>query len=276
MARTFFISKLWHEILTRLGLIETNQGNLPPAIDYNTIADIRAEATHIDEDRIFCLENQITYQFDVASTDADDGFAVLKPNNIASGNPGRWHIEYQLALKNHTHAEKANVIANPNGARFLIASTQGHPVESNYGNNSFAAYDHNHNDDYASSAVLAALSLEIAALSEEVGNKIPRPLIQQGDVGKPAVFDVEGNLIPGGGVVFYQYSTGALVADTLKSCPHNKNLLGYIINARSRDNHNNAQVMVLEPTPLNANNSVDIKVPIDIPEPGLTIQIMGI
>lgn len=273
MARSFFNSKLWQGILSRIGVLETQSGTLPPPVDYNTIADIRAETTHVDEDRIFCLENQVTYQFDSASTVADDGFAVIKPTDIGSGDPGRWLMEYQLALKTHTHAEKANIVSAPTQTRFLVSDENGNPVESASAASSFAAASHTH-AGYATTQSVEDLEAEIDAI--DVDGKMDKYAVTEGDIGKPAVFDANGNTIPGSAIQFHEYSTGALTAKTTKSCVHNKNFgVGYFINARSSDNQTNAIVSILKPTAADPQNSIDIQVPVDIPAPGLIIQIIG-
>jgi len=276
MARSFWTSKLWQGILTRLGLVETQQGTLPAAVDYNTIAEIRAETTHVDEDRIQCLENQITYQFETTSTASDDGFAVLKPTDINSGDPGRWLMEFQLALKNHAHTTYANKVAAPAQTKFITSDASGHPVESAYGASSFATSAHNHDSAYATAAVLADIQAEVDALEAIVDDKADKYPVVVGDIGKPAVFDANGNVIPGSTIVFYEYASGALVAGVTKSCVHDKDLaVGYIINVRASDNQNNAMVQILTYTPANPSNSVDIRSAIAIAAPGLIIQILG-
>lgn len=275
MARSFFLSKLWQNILLRIGVLETYQGTIPPPEDYNTVADVRAETSHTDGDRIFCLENQIIYIFDDASMAADNGSLVLKPDDIGSGSPGRWVMEQQLALKNHSHFDKADKITDPLQTKFLVADSEGNPVESVYHHNSFAAIDHTHTG-YASVQDLTDLQVDVGALTEALTDKADKYNVQEGDIGKPAVFDSDGNVIPGNTIQFYEFTSGALQAGVTKSVAHNKDLaVGYIINVRSSDNETNAQVAVLKPTPGNAHNSVDIQSSIAVSAPGLIIQILG-
>ena len=283
MARGFFTSKLWQGILTRLGLVETQQGTLPAAVDYNTIAEIRAETTHVDEDRIQCLENQITYQFEATSTAADDGFAVLKPTNIAVGDPGRWLMEFQLALKNHTHAEKANVVATPTQTRFLVSNATGHPVESTSTASSFAAASHTH-AGYATTAEVDAVEEDIVTITEALTDKMDKYPVQAGDIGKVGVFDANGNCVPGSGAVrFDVFYTGALTKNVRKSCAHNLALTTDhpLIGVRNVADTNNMPTQELKPTPATVGdpllpyNSIDIIVLVDIPAPGLLIQICG-
>lgn len=276
MARTFFLSKLFQGILVRLGVLETQVGTIPTPEDYNTVADIRAETVHVNADRIFCLENQIIYAFNDASLAVDNGATILKPTNINVGDPGRWLFDQQLALKNHTHADKANVIAAPVQTKFLISNAGGHPVESAYSAASFATAGHNHDSAYATAQDLADIQAEVDALEAVTNDKADKYNVLAGDIGKPAVFDANGNVIPGSTIVFHEYESGALVAGTTKSCPHNKDLaIGYIINVRSADNQNNAMVQILTYTPAAPNDSVDIRSAIDIAAPGLIIQILG-
>ncbi len=274
MARSFYNSKLFQWILQRIGVLETQAGTIPPAEDYNTIADVRAETIHIAEDRIFCLENQLIYIFDETSVAQDDGSLVLKPNDINAEDPGRWIFEQQLALKDHTHDDKADKIITPNQTKFLQADLSGNPVEGNYDANSFAAAGHTH--EYATAQDLADLEAEIDAMDAAMDDKADKYAVQAGDVGKPAVFDANGNCIPGSTIKFYSFPTGALSAGVTKTIAHNQDMTtGYIINARSQDNTNNANVTILMPNAADPDNSVDIQTSIDVVAPGLIIQILG-
>ena len=255
--------------------METEQGTVPPPEDYNTVADIRAETVHVNLDRIFCLENFIIYKFNSASFEVDNGTTVLKPTNITVGNPGRWLQEMQLAPKTHSHSEYANKVADPVQTKFLKSDASGHPVEGEQDPSSFATQDHTH-EGYATAGDLAALESLISDNAEAINNKADKYTVMSGDVGKPAVFDENGNVVPGSTSVFHEYATGALAAGVTKSCPHNKDVAKYIIIARSIDNETNAGgLSVLKRTPGSENNSVDIRSDIDIPDPGLIIQIQG-
>lgn len=274
MARSFFNSKLWQAILQRLGVLETSVGSIPPAEDYNSIADVRAETVHLDGDRIFCLENQIVYIFDDTSTAPDDGSLVLKPTDIDSGDPGRWVFEQQLALRDHTHDDKADKITAPNTTRFLQANSGGNPVEGNYSANSFAAASHTH--EYASAGDITNLEAAIDALDLEVADKMDKYAVLETDVGKPAVFDANGNVIPGETIKFYSFRSGALTAGVTKQVSHNQDMtVGYIPNVRNQDDTNNANVTILMPNAADPSNVIDIQSAVDIPEPGLLIQILG-
>lgn len=72
----------------------------------------------------------------------------------------------------------------------------------------------------------------------------------------------------------YQFTTGALVADTLKTVAHNQNMLSYTIKARNADDTMDVICQVLEPNSTDPTNAIDIKVTADIPE-GLIIIIQG-
>jgi hypothetical protein len=276
MARSFYFSKPWQGILTRLGILESEQGTVPPPEDYNTVADIRAETSHTAGDRIFCLENLIIYKFDAASMSVDNGTTILKPGNITVGNPGRWLQEMQLAAKTHTHTEYGAKIVAPVQTKFLKSDASGNPIESAQDTSSFSVSDHTH-EGYALEADLTEVAGDLATLAGSVSNKADKYAVQSGDVGKPAVFDADGNTVPGSTIIFYEYPSGALEAGVVKTCPHDKDLvIGYIIMARTADNETNAGgVPVLKPTPGSPNNSVDIQSDIDIPAPGLIIQILG-
>ncbi len=275
MARSFFNSKLWQGILDRLGLLETQVGTIPPAEDYNTVADVRAETTHNDGDRIFCLENQVIYIFDQASTEPDNGSTILKPDDISAGNPGRWVFESQLALKGHTHTDKADKITSPLQTRFLMSDGDGNPVESVYSPNSFAGSSHTHTG-YATEAALQNLQSEVDGLENDIGDKMDKYPVQAGDVGKPAVFNSEGNTIPGNLPNYYEFTTGELTAGVTKTISHNRDWsTGYIINARTPDGNNNMIVQVLKRNDADPANAIDIKSIVGVPEPGLTIQIVG-
>jgi hypothetical protein len=275
MARSFYFSKLWQGILQRIGVLETQQGTIPPAEDYNTVADVRAETEHSGGDRIFCLENQIIYIFDDTSLASDNGSTVLKPNDINSEDPGRWIMEQQLALKGHTHSDKADKIVSPLQTRLLMANSDGNPIESIYPPSSFAQASHTHSG-YATTDDLSDLQAEVDANTAAIEDKMDKYAVQAGDIGRPAVFNAQGNVIPGTVTRFYQFITGALSAGVTKSVSHNQDLAtGYIINVRTADNQNNAMVQMLMPTPMDENNSVDIRSAVDIPAPGLIIQILG-
>lgn len=279
MARSFYNSKLIQWILQRIGVLETYQGSVPPAEDYNTVADIRAETTYADSDRIFCLENQIIYTFDDASTATDDGVLVLKPNDIDPGDPGRWLFEQQLALKDHTHDDKADKIVGPLQSRFLLSDSGGNPTESTYHAGSFALASHTH-EGYATAEDLEALETDVEANTTALDGKMDKYGVTAPDIGKPAVFDATGNVIPGswqGTLTYHQFNTGALEQGITKTVIHGQNLSsGYILNARLADDSNNAMVQVLMPNAVDPANSIDIKSTIDVADPGLIIQIIGL
>lgn len=75
--------------------------------------------------------------------------------------------------------------------------------------------------------------------------------------------------------ITYQFTTGPLVADTLKTVAHDQNMNSYTIKARSADNSTDVITQVLKPNDSNPHNAIDIKVTADIPE-GLIIIIQGI
>jgi hypothetical protein len=180
MARSFFGSKLWLGILSRIGILETYQGTIPPAEDYNTVADIRALTSHTAGDRTFCLENQIIYIFNAVSTATDNGSTILKPGDITVGNPGRWVVEQQMALKNHTHTEYGAKVAAPLQTRFLVSDAAGNPVEGLNDSSSFAAADHTH-EGYALEADLTDVADDLATLSGTVANKADKYAVQVGE-----------------------------------------------------------------------------------------------
>ena len=78
--------------------------------------------------------------------------------------------------------------------------------------------------------------------------------------------------VPSPTVTFYQFITGALVGEVIKSVAHNKNWASYTIVVKDPDGQV-VGVENVEPTPGNEANSVDILVSVDIAEPGLTIEI---
>lgn len=195
MANSFLNAKIIQNLLQRLGVLETQQGTIPPAEDYNTIADIRALTTYSNEDRIFCLENQIIYIFNAASTATDNGTTILKPTNIDTGDPGRWVFDKQLALKDHTHTAYAEKMQDPAQTKFLMSDENGNPIESTYDPNHFAEADHTHSG-YTTDEEFNTLSSTVGALATGLEDKADKYPVEVGDVGKPAVFDAEGNVIP--------------------------------------------------------------------------------
>jgi hypothetical protein len=275
MARSFYFSKPWQNILTRLGILESEQGTVPPPEDYNTVADIRAETSHTAGDRIFCLENLIIYKFDAASMSVDNGTTILKPDNITVGNPGRWLQEMQLAPKTHSHAEYAAKVTAPVQTRFLKSDASGNPIEGAEDPSSFAAAGHTH-EGYALDSDLTTVAGDLAMLAGTVATKADKYAVTEGDIGKPAVFNAEGNMVPGATIKFYQFYTGPLVAGVVKPIRHDQNMLiGYIPNAREADNSNNTNVALLKPNEIEPENIIDVKSSENVSDPGLIIQILG-
>jgi uncharacterized protein (TIGR02145 family) len=72
--------------------IDTKLGELSglPSTWETNIAAIRALTTHDAGMDVGNYATGIIYEFDTTSTAADDGVDVLKPDNIAIGDPGRW------------------------------------------------------------------------------------------------------------------------------------------------------------------------------------------
>lgn len=58
--------------------------------DADTITEIRAFTDYSNGLEMFCAANNITYVFNSTSTTADDGYLVLKPDDINIADPGRW------------------------------------------------------------------------------------------------------------------------------------------------------------------------------------------
>lgn len=83
-------------------------------------------------------------------------------------------------------------------------------------------------------------------------------------------------LLGGSGILYYEFTTGALTAGVTKTVSHNRNLSTYFVNARSINNENNAMLQILKPNAIDPSNAIDIKSYVAVPAPGLTIQIMGI
>lgn len=75
---------------------------------------------------------------------------------------------------------------------------------------------------------------------------------------------------------FYEFTTGALVKNVTKTVIHGYALSNYSITARSIDGTNNAATSILMKNVANPTNAIDIKVGLNIPAPGLKIQIIGI
>ena len=191
-------SLLFSDHEARIGNLETTVGAIPPAEDYNTVADIRAIEGYSDEDRAFCLENQIIYVFDESSTASDNGSTVLCPDDITPPDPGRWLFDQQLALKVHAHSEYAEKILNPLQTRFLVSDDEGNPQESDYSANSFAPTDHDHDEDYASAAQLQVLSDAVDAVNEAFDDKMDKIEPTEGQVNDIAIVNSDGNVTPSG------------------------------------------------------------------------------
>ena len=83
-------------------------------------------------------------------------------------------------------------------------------------------------------------------------------------------------LLGGSGIMFYEFTTGALVKGVTKTVSHNQGLTNYFINARDISDNNNAMLQILKPNAADPSNAIDIKSYLAVPSPGLTIQIMGI
>ncbi|MGH9461068.1 MAG: hypothetical protein ACRD5D_00540 [Candidatus Polarisedimenticolia bacterium] len=54
------------------------------------IASLRAFTKHRAKQTAFLWSTKTEYYFDPASTDADDGDEIIKPDDISGGSPGRW------------------------------------------------------------------------------------------------------------------------------------------------------------------------------------------
>ena len=81
------------------------------------VAGVRQAAQAVD----------VVYQWDGASTAADDGITVIKPNSIAPANPGRW-VQRAIADQN-TAATGIRVIAVAwGGAEAIFRSSDGWAV----------------------------------------------------------------------------------------------------------------------------------------------------
>lgn len=67
---------------------------------FNTIVEARANTVHFDRKWVLLRDLDTPgdgmggeYTFYAASLDADDGLSVFKPDDIAVGDPGRYHKE---------------------------------------------------------------------------------------------------------------------------------------------------------------------------------------
>jgi hypothetical protein len=78
-----------------------------------------------------------------------------------------------------------------------------------------------------------------------------------------------------GTIVYYEFTTGALVAGETATVAHNQNLTSYIIQVRNSTNTNNAVVQTLMPNEADPKNAIDIKSLKAYDAPGLLIQIIG-
>jgi hypothetical protein len=205
----------------------------------------------------------------------DNGSTILKPTDINVGDPGRWLMEQQMALKNHSHTEYAVKVTTPVQTRFLKSDASGSPVEGAEDASSFAASDHTH-AGYALDSDLTTVAGDLATLAGTVATKADKYAVTTGDIGKPAVFNAEGNVVPGATIKFFQFYTGPLVAGVVKPIRHDQNMLiGYIPNAREADNSNNTIVAILKPNDVEPENIIDVKSSENVPDPGLIIQILG-
>lgn len=76
---------------------------------------------------------------------------------------------------------------------------------------------------------------------------------------------------------YYQFYTAELVANTLKTVYHYQNwTVGYTMQARTPDDSNNAVAEILRRSTTDPANAIEIQVTVDIPAPGLLIQIRGL
>jgi hypothetical protein len=79
-----------------------------------------------------------------------------------------------------------------------------------------------------------------------------------------------------GNAVYYEFDSGALTANIIKTVVHGQALTNYIIMVRNAANTNNAIVGVLMKNISDPTNAIDIKSSMSIGEPGLKIQIIGV
>ena len=76
-------------------------------------------------------------------------------------------------------------------------------------------------------------------------------------------------------VVFYEFETGALSANTDTTVYHNQDLSEYTIAVRSPADDNNMIVAKLQKYASDPTNAIVIKSAIAVGSPGLTVQIVG-
>lgn len=136
-------------------------------------------------------------------------------------------------------------------------------------------YDNRYSDDFAAEEVF--YQSEINKIRRILFmSKVPirRPVDMFTDSVTNQLIRV-GSFTSSGTATTYQFVTGPLVADTLKTVVHDQNMNSYTIKARSADNSTDVIAQVLKPNDSNPTNAIDIKVTADIPE-GLIIIIQGI
>lgn len=192
---SFINAKLWQNILSRIGSLETLIGQQPTPVDYNNASDLRAETIYNDEDRAFVLDVASVFIFDAESTATDDGILILIPDDITAPAPGRWLRENELALKSHTHDIYFSKIVTPVTNRFLVINSEGDIVETGFSQNSFAAANHTHST-YATKDQLATLAGAVDDLASQVNNVAQKPTLSEEQINKLAILDTDGNAQP--------------------------------------------------------------------------------
>lgn len=164
---------LYQDHESRIGTLETQVGQTPDPDDYTDKDDVRAITGYSDGDRVLCLENQYIYIFDDEEEDSDNGDDVLCPDDITPPDPGRWVRDTRLALYEHNHDTRYQLLIDtPTQNRFTQVNASGQLIETTYHANSWAAYTHNHDSDYADIDDFEDLETDVADLEADLEDKM--------------------------------------------------------------------------------------------------------
>jgi hypothetical protein len=178
----------------RIGALETLVGQEPTQENYVDAAALRA-ITDYDTAHVYYVDTLLTFfVFNATSTDVDDGISRIKPNNIDVGDPGRYHLTTEVALKNHAHSNYQTKLDTPTTLRFLFVDANGQIYESTYHANTWAAYDHAHDELYADIDDFEALKQDVADLETAIAEKLDILAATAGDVGKFTTVAADGTL----------------------------------------------------------------------------------
>lgn len=126
-------------------LVEYQLGLPPRQTPCASVVELRARVYHSDDCWCICPVAGVAWawQYDAASVSADNGTTVLKPDDVAIGDPGRWLLD-ETQQHNHDDAYPALVDLSVIGNFPSFSDTHGQMQDSGYKPADFATAGHGH------------------------------------------------------------------------------------------------------------------------------------